>query len=181
MNALVKYAVSESVSALEGIQSSLIHGHQATGLSTEVMKLDFSRLKHKNTGTLEAEMSAEEWEKAEVEYRRFLQLKMLYPGVSLVPSKQVDKLWHAHILDTHAYREDCESLFGYFLDHYPYFGIYGKEDYNNLINAFEQTVELYEKHFGPYPNPSPVNATRCGDHACHAPSECACRVPGACK
>lgn len=150
-------------------------------LAPSVASLSFERLKHKYTETTEAEMTEKEWDFAEQEYRRFLTLKVLYPNVSLVPSKMVDKVWHAHILDTRAYREDCEKVFGRFIDHYPYFGIYGKDDYQMLQDAFAETVELYERHFGDYPGKDPLNATRCQDHACHVTSECACRVEGACK
>jgi hypothetical protein len=48
----------------------------------------------------------------EREYRRFLVLNMLYPFESIVPCREVDKFWHAHILDTAAYRVDCERVFG---------------------------------------------------------------------
>lgn len=153
----------------------------ASLLSQEVASLDFARLKHKVTQTAEAEMTEETWDKGEKEYRRFLTLKQMYPGVSLVPSKLVDQVWHAHILDTRAYREDCNTVFGRFIDHYPYFGIYGKDDQQALQDSFNQTIELYERHFGPYPS-STAHPARCGDdHACHVPSACACRVPGACK
>ena len=157
--------------------------HNTTGSNLGSMKkvsdLDFTRLKHKMTDTSEAKITSDEWDSAEIEYRRFLMLKQIYPGVSLVPSKQVDNIWHAHILDTRAYREDCDSLFGRFIDHYPYFGIYGNDDQANLKHSFDQTKELYERHFGPYPTKTIVS--RCQDHSCHAPSECACRSPGACK
>ena len=151
-------------------------------LSPEVASLDFARLKHKVTQTKDAEMSEETWDLGEKEYRRFLTLKQMYPGVSLVPSKLVDQVWHAHILDTRAYREDCNTVFGRFIDHYPYFGIYGEDDQQALQDSFNQTIELYERHFGPYPDDT-VHPTRCGsdDHACHVPTACACRVPGACK
>ena len=154
----------------------------ADGLNLEISKLDFARLKHKYTQSSEAEMTAEQWDAAELEYRRFLTLKSLYPSVSLVPSKQIDSIWHAHILDTRAYREDCHQVFGRFIDHYPYFGIYGEEDYQNLKNAFAHTVALYVEHFGAYPGGGKEEqAMRCQDHACHVPAECACRVEGACK
>ncbi|MEY8198125.1 MAG: hypothetical protein RPS47_02675 [Colwellia sp.] len=154
----------------------------AKPLSSKVAALDFRRLRHKYTATSEAEMSEQEWDFAEQEYRRFLDLKVLYPGVSMVPSKVVDKIWHAHILDTKSYREDCQAVFGKFIDHFPYFGIYGKEDYANLQSAFSNTISLYEKHYSQYPSGSPLDsAARCGGHACHVPSECACRVPDACK
>jgi len=155
----------------------------ANGLDMNVSRLDFKRLKHKYTESSEAEMPAAEWDMAELEYRRFLTLKRFYPSVALVPSKTVDTIWHAHILDTRAYRKDCQQVFGRFIDHYPYFGIYGQDDYQELKNAFAQTVALYEKHFGAYPGGgSEAQAMRCGDdHACHAPTSCACRVEGACK
>ena len=44
-------------------------------------------------------------------------------GARGVPCKLVDELWHAHILDTRAYRDDCYRIFGFFYDHYPYFGL----------------------------------------------------------
>ncbi|WP_448646680.1 glycine-rich domain-containing protein [Pseudomonas mohnii] len=125
----------------------------ANGLEMQVSHLDFERLKHKHTASSEAEMSTEQWAASELEYRRFLTLKCLYPEVALVPSKQVDAIWHAHILDTRAYREDCLQVFGRFIDHYPYFGIYGQDDYQELKNAFAHTVTLYEKHFGAYLRP----------------------------
>lgn len=150
-------------------------------LHETVASLNFSKLRYKYTQTDEKEMSEQEWDIAEREYRRFLSLKCWYPEQSLVPSKAIDKIWHAHILDTRAYREDCNKMFGCFMDHYPYFGIFGEEDYQMLVQAFSVTKELYEKHFENWPSPDPVEAARCQDHACHVPSTCACRSPGACK
>ncbi|AKH22266.1 glycine-rich domain-containing protein [Sedimenticola thiotaurini] len=137
-----------------------------SGLPVVVQALDFERLKHKFTATSDAEMTPEEWYSTEHEYRRFLALKLFYPGISLIPSNDVDKLWHFHILDTRAYREDCEKVFGRFIDHYPYFGIYGKEDYREQQIRFALTVELYERHFGPYPKASTALANRWQDDAC---------------
>ncbi|WP_369989562.1 glycine-rich domain-containing protein-like [Pseudomonas xanthosomatis] len=154
----------------------------AEGLDLNVSRLDFQRLKHKYTASTEAEMTAAQWETAELEYRRFLTLKRFYPSVALVPSQAVDAIWHAHILDTRAYREDCQHVFGRFIDHYPYFGIYGQDDYQELQSAFAHTVALYEQHFGTYSGGgNEAQATRCKDHACHVPTSCACRVPGACN
>ncbi|CAA0123070.1 Uncharacterised protein [BD1-7 clade bacterium] len=150
-------------------------------LEPNVAVLNFDRLKFKYCQSSESSMSEEQWDMAELEYRRYLSLKCFYPDVSLVPSKAVDELWHAHILDTQAYARDCQQVFGYFLHHFPYFGIHGKEDYNKLVTAFGETIALYEQHFGPYPKAWKQEAARCEDHACHAPSACACRSPGACK
>jgi hypothetical protein len=154
----------------------------ANGLDIKVKALDFTRLKHKYSASPEAEMTAAQWDMGELEYRRFLTLKCLYPAVALVPSRVVDAIWHAHILDTRAYREDCHSVFGRFIDHYPYFGIYGEQDQQALKSAFSHTVALYEKHFGTYPGAeNSGQAMRCKDHPCHVESKCACRVEGACK
>jgi hypothetical protein len=56
-----------------------------------------------------------------------------------------------HILDTQAYREDCQRLFGVFYDHYPYFGLNGPEDAANLEAAYDVTLTLYELNVGEPP------------------------------
>ncbi|APX93774.1 hypothetical protein BWR19_12955 [Halomonas sp. 1513] len=150
------------------------------GLHPSVEGLNFDRIKWKLCESGEAKMTKEECDLAEQEYRRYLTLKKLYPGVELVPNKLLDEFWHAHILDTVAYHADCDAVFGFYLHHFPYFGIYGEEDYQNLVSAFDKTKELYELHFGEYPERLD-NAARCEDHPCHVPSECACRAPGTCK
>src|SRR5580658_6317536 len=58
-------------------------------------------------------------------YRCFLKLCVLYPGVSVVPTRAIDRVWHAHMLDTAKYRADCQLVFGRFLDHFPYAGLRG--------------------------------------------------------
>ncbi len=79
----------------------------------------------------------------EKEYRRFLILNRDSQG-TVVPSKEIDKFWHYHILDTAKYAEDCNAIFGKFLHHFPYFGLRGDEDAANLKAAFEQTKIEYE-------------------------------------
>ncbi len=53
-------------------------------------------------------------------YRDFLCLLDLYPELLLSPTPLLDAIWHAHILDTRRYRQDCHILFGQFLDHQPW-------------------------------------------------------------
>ncbi|MDO6650961.1 hypothetical protein Q4530_01085 [Colwellia sp. 1_MG-2023] len=151
-----------------------------------VKSINFDKLKWKLTKSAEATWTDKLCDLAELEYQKFLSLKLLYPKVSLVPSKLVDKFWHEHILDTKSYEDDCNKVFGYFVHHYPYFGIYGKDDQNALQVSFDKTIELYEMHFGKYPTKAlfgseAQQASRCGGHACHVPSTCACRTPSACK
>lgn len=83
-----------------------------------------------------------------VEYKRFLTLCLEYPQFAMVPSTYVDDFWHFHILDTQSYQEDCQEIFGYFLHHFPYFGMRGEEDAQNLKLAWLASCALYEKRFG---------------------------------
>lgn len=121
-------------------------------LLTSVTNLDFSMIRMKL-------MDADEglgWSEAhcrrvEAEYQRYLALTLHYPSRAIVPSKEVDKFWHYHILDTQAYASDCEMVFGHFLHHFPYFGMRGPEDAAALSAAYDNTLELYKLHFGPPP------------------------------
>ena len=83
----------------------------------------------------------------EVWYRRFLYLVSLYPGKVIVPGKDIDIFWHTHILDTQKYMADCETLFGRYFHHFPYFGMRGEKDRSNLEKAFRETDHLYLQHF----------------------------------
>jgi hypothetical protein len=84
----------------------------------------------------------------ELEYKRFLALLARFPDEVIAPSSNVDKVWHAHILDTMKYAEDCQNIFGYFLHHFPYFGMRGEEDAANLRRAADNMKQLYEQEFG---------------------------------
>ena len=75
----------------------------------------------------------------------------MYPTKTIVPSKDIDTFWHTHILDTKKYTTDCEILFGKYFHHFPYFGMRGKKDEDNLKQAFHETNQLYLYHFGESP------------------------------
>lgn len=85
---------------------------------------------------------------AELNYRRFLALNMLHQSESLVVNQILDDYWHQHILDTRKYAADCQKLFGFFLHHYPYFGMDGEEDRQRLQEGFAYTQQLWEESFG---------------------------------
>ena len=87
------------------------------------------------------------------EYRRFLALCAMNPDTSIVPSSVVDDFWHLHILDTSKYQDDCQRFLGYFLHHFPYFGMRGERDAKNLKAAWEGTLALYHRTFGEAPSP----------------------------
>lgn len=78
---------------------------------------------------------------AEIDYRRYLALCKLESSAALIPTLDADEIWHAHILHTQQYREDCKVFFGYFLDHAPF---------NTKNGKFSSgyTANLYRKVFG---------------------------------
>lgn len=174
------------IQQLNILKNSLNMGINNTTLHVQVALLNFDKLKWKLTQSAEATWNDGQCDFADMEYRKFLSLKKWYPKLIFVPSKLVDKFWHEHILDTQSYANDCKKVFGHFLHHYPYFGIYDDKDQDNLQSAFDETVKCYEQHFGEFPtsklfSEGSLTASRCAEHACHVPSACACRTPGACR
>ena len=73
------------------------------------------------------------------ETSKFLVCKSLYPKRYILPSRQVDLVWHQLILHTELYRNLCTRHFGRFIDHRPL----------NTNPPFTDTITTLEKHFGP--------------------------------
>lgn len=127
--------------------------HRASAASlnglTPIESLDFSMIRMKLMDLEEGRgWTAHHARRVEEEYRRYLALTMLHGAKSVVPSQEVDAFWHYHILDTQAYAEDCDKVFGGFLHHFPYFGMRGAEDAAALSQAYDETLSLYEAEFG---------------------------------
>ncbi|MFO0704812.1 MAG: hypothetical protein U0517_02420 [Candidatus Andersenbacteria bacterium] len=101
------------------------------------------------------------------EYRRFLFLTVTREE-TIVPTEFVDAVWHAHILDTMKYAKDCEEIFGFFLHHFPYFGMRGEEDQATLQSTFRASAGIYEAAFGQpyYVGLNGANCGTCGPNAC---------------
>jgi len=113
-------------------------------------RIDLSMVKMKLC--LPADKEGKGWTKeeanaAEVQYKRFLKLCILYPNEDIVPTHQIDEIWHQHILDTRAYSADCYAFLGGMLHHFPYFGLRDEQDAADLASSFRRTCELYEQHF----------------------------------
>lgn len=85
---------------------------------------------------------------AERDYRRYLKLLAKYPALTIAPSGDIDEFWHAHILDTRKYAEDCQATFGEFVHHYPYLGLGDEADQAAQQQAGRALHELYEREFG---------------------------------
>lgn len=116
---------------------------------------------------------ADQLDLLEQEYRRFLAMHIAYPDVEIVPCSIVDEIWHQHILDTIAYREDCDAIFGEYLDHFPYFGMRGEDDAQALNDAYAETLDIYRREFGEPPEGTWISAdaARCTRKNCK-PQKC---------
>lgn len=105
-------------------------------------------------------------ERALVEYKQFLALMLSQPKAVLVPSEDIDEVWHTHVLNTLRYQADCETIFGRFQHHFPTFGE-SEEVQEEHMKGREETMRLFEETFGAVPESYSPNAYlrcsgRCG-------------------
>jgi hypothetical protein len=54
--------------------------------------------------------------------------------------------------------QDCDAIFGEFLDHFPCFGMRGDNDAQDLADAYGDTLEAYERDFGTPPDGTWISA-----------------------
>ncbi|MFO0744517.1 MAG: glycine-rich domain-containing protein-like [Myxococcota bacterium] len=80
-------------------------------------------------------------------YRRFLHLVGLSPTTPIAPTRDIDFIWHLHMLSPRAYQADCMRLFGAVLDHDGGFGQTADEE-PVLIACFERTAARWLAAFG---------------------------------
>jgi hypothetical protein len=119
------------------------------GIDLTIAKIDLEMVKMKLKDVEEGlGWSDEQCETAEIEYKRFLHLNKKFPDSTIVPHTIIDLIWHQHILDTRAYHNDSNTVFGQYLHHFPYFGIRSESDRQDLMSAFEETQNIYKKEFG---------------------------------
>lgn len=98
------------------------------------------------------ESSPERWDlvstkKAVLDYQRYMAVTKALGGIQLVPNGDIDEIWHMHILDTRAYMRDCDTLFGEYLHHYPYFGMLGEENKRQWLDVQAQSEQLWQRLF----------------------------------
>ena len=131
----------------------------------ETMNINISNLEKRENNWYE-----ETWLLASKEYLRFLKLRQKYPSVTLVPNELIDAVWHAHILNTEQYHNDCNSLFGKYLHHVPHLDDDVSEENEQ---GYLETQQLFQSEFG---EPMFISqAARCQGKPCHAPTPCRCR------
>ena len=88
----------------------------------------------------------DEWiDRAITRYGQFLDLARRDPGATLVPTLDIDLIWHVHMLSPRDYRDDCEQMLGRLLTHDDQ-----KSD-KELAGAFEATSEMWAAAHGGTP------------------------------
>lgn len=87
----------------------------------------------------------QEAEEAVRKYKNFLKLKVMNKQLVSVPTPEIDEVWHAHILHTKQYMEDCSKIFGYYLHHAP--ASPTGEDSGEMEKYYQKTARLYEETF----------------------------------
>ncbi|SPQ20776.1 520b7e1f-09a2-4d08-969e-5e9a115aba8b [Thermothielavioides terrestris] len=75
-------------------------------------------------------------------YTKFLRLFALYPGKTLVPTLDIDLVWHTHQCSAQAYAESVQERTGVFINHDDKLGP------RVLHSGMEETKELFFVHFG---------------------------------
>lgn len=111
--------------------------------------------------------SKDRLDNAAVEYRQFLAISKTSEGHGLIPSKDADEIWHAHIIHTIDYVRDCQAYFGYYLHHVP--------TGDNSVEDVRRCDELYKASFGR--GILGPNASKC-DGGCSACSDCSSITKG---
>jgi len=74
-------------------------------------------------------------------YDRFLKLFKMYPGKTLVPTLDIDIVWHTHQCSPAQYVEATRTLAGRFIDHNDRLGR------DTLDDGMENTANLYRVRF----------------------------------
>lgn len=139
----------------------------------QIEAIDLTVIKNKMLHpSVNSDWTEDEFDKAAVEYKKFLTIHYLHPNANLVPTGAIDEIWHNHVMDTRKYAKDCENAFGHFLHHCPSFGLNGKEDEEKLEDFYNKTAALYSEYFeGDYQTSSRGAKCRiCGGTKCRIAS-----------
>ena len=108
-------------------------------------------------------------------YERFLLLVAKYPSCEIAPTRDIDRMWHLHMLHPRQYVADCYRLFGDILDHDGGFGT-EEAELPILNRIFADTAVLWLKEYGEAyaTGPAEISMTKCKRN-------CVSRCKRACK
>jgi hypothetical protein len=106
-------------------------------------------------------------------YLKFLALVQKYPDAIIAPTRDIDEMWHLHMLHPVAYYRDCMSSFGEIIDHDGGFGS-EPEEAPVLAATFDYTAQLWQQEYG-----EPYVSNDAGSVKCTR--NCVSRCKRACK
>eukprot|EP01080_Neovahlkampfia_damariscottae_P002117 gene2117-1984_t len=107
----------------------------------ESFQVDVSKQVRFHQRILNLEIDAAFMASAIDRYKKFLQLRMENPKLVVVPTIDIDLIWHAHMLDHTEYVLDCMNLFGNILNHDT------KAEETRLKKNYQKTSDVWEKRF----------------------------------
>ncbi len=108
-----------------------------------IFSWDFSRVK--NLLTRDDKLDPAEADARIEEYRKYMAINATF-NTSHPVSKEVDDVWHAHVLDTVDYARFSERVFGRFLHHLPIFDEDGQKKL--VIDYAAKTLPHLKALFG---------------------------------
>lgn len=126
-------------------------GNQVRSMSGQAFS---SKLKELDLEPIARQLMQDGWTRQKAmyaisRYMMFLFLVYLHPQMLLVPTQEMDRVWHCHILHTRKYFQDCHMLFGCFIHHEPDSMLGLQADQLARDTAFAQTQALFEYYFPP--------------------------------
>lgn len=103
--------------------------------------------------------SREKREQEARRYEQFLLLAARRPGLRATPTRDIDEMWHLHMLNPVAYYEDSVRIFGTIFDHDGGFGT-APGELEVLKAAFRNFAAVWLEEFGePYVRDMPNEET----------------------
>jgi hypothetical protein len=155
-NAVLYNAELENVSTvyIEPIVQSLL---------LQVNKIDLTLVKARTMRVLK--WDEDRANSAIQEYKKMLVMAKL--GVHVVPGKDIDEIWHSHILFTINYIKDCDYFFGYYLNHKPSDGSTEEDNIKRKLSYINMLI-MYKQYFcQDYPSSWIINHDDpCGSMGC---------------
>lgn len=114
-----------------------------------LISIDIKLALKRQGGTLSSLLD-EEVDKAIERYKKFLRLAKEYPSDRLSPTKDIDEIWHLHMLSPIKHHSDCQKYFGKTLDHNGGFGKLDEEKdewMKYCLKTKELWMELYNEDY----------------------------------
>lgn len=129
---------------MNSLQADLYQRLQKFELDDPTHEFGFTRHLMKNHG-----WTRDYAQRAIAEYKKFAFLTVVTDH-QVVPSDQVDQVWHAHVLLTQSYWDEfCPKVLGKGLHHHPARG--GRAERAEFHRLYAQTIASYRHFFGSPP------------------------------